>query len=116
MSLAQVYADPYLRPIGVLLMREGLMTTRRAGIRLESLPAAPALLIQLCSDDWAVSIYWLGTVPQSAMIALPLVYIRNHRAMTNRHRSVPVPQFWQHSRSRAQRAAVNCAYWLTSGR
>ncbi len=47
MSLAQIYRDPYMRQLGVQVMREGLRIAQGAGIRLESLPDAPALLIQL---------------------------------------------------------------------
>jgi 2-dehydropantoate 2-reductase len=47
LSLAQVYADPYLRWLAVALMREGLATAQAAGIRFESLPQTPALLIRL---------------------------------------------------------------------
>jgi 2-dehydropantoate 2-reductase len=47
LSLAQVYADPYLRRLAVALMREGLHTAQRAGVRLESLPETPAVLIRL---------------------------------------------------------------------
>ena len=47
MTLHQVYADPYLRQLAVQLMREGLQVVNRAGIRLESLPEASAMQIQL---------------------------------------------------------------------
>jgi 2-dehydropantoate 2-reductase len=47
LSLAQIYADPYLRWMAVALMREGLRTAQRAGVRLESLPETPALVIRL---------------------------------------------------------------------
>jgi 2-dehydropantoate 2-reductase len=47
LSLAQVYADPYLRWLVVGLMREGLRTAQMAGVRLESLPETPAMLIRL---------------------------------------------------------------------
>ena len=47
MNLAKIYADPYLRRLAVALMREGLQVARRAGVRLESLPETPALLIRL---------------------------------------------------------------------
>jgi 2-dehydropantoate 2-reductase len=47
LSLAQTYADPYLRRLAVALMREGLRTAQRAGVRLESLPETPAVLIRL---------------------------------------------------------------------
>jgi 2-dehydropantoate 2-reductase len=47
LSLGQVYADPYLRWLAVALMREGLPIAQAAGVRLESLPETPALLIRL---------------------------------------------------------------------
>jgi 2-dehydropantoate 2-reductase len=47
LSLAQIYADPYLRWLAVALMREGLRTAQKAGVRLESLPETPALVIRL---------------------------------------------------------------------
>jgi 2-dehydropantoate 2-reductase len=47
LSLARIYADPYLRWLAVALMREGLHTAQKAGVRLESLPETPALLIRL---------------------------------------------------------------------
>jgi 2-dehydropantoate 2-reductase len=47
LGLAQIYADPYLRRLALVLMREGLLVARRAGVRLESLPETPALLIRL---------------------------------------------------------------------
>jgi 2-dehydropantoate 2-reductase len=46
-SIAQVYGDPYLRQLGVQMMREGLHVAKCAGIQLVSLPDAPVLLIRL---------------------------------------------------------------------
>jgi 2-dehydropantoate 2-reductase len=47
LSLARVYADPYLRRLAVMLMQEGLLVAHKVGVRLESLPEAPVLLIRL---------------------------------------------------------------------
>ncbi len=47
LSLAQIYADAYLCRLALALMREGLLVARRGGVRLESLPETPALLIRL---------------------------------------------------------------------
>jgi 2-dehydropantoate 2-reductase len=47
LSLSQVYANSYLRWLAIELMREGLRTAQKAGVRLESLPETPALLIRL---------------------------------------------------------------------
>jgi 2-dehydropantoate 2-reductase len=45
--LQTVAADPFLRQVMLLLMREGMATVSRARIRLESLPGAPVGLIRL---------------------------------------------------------------------
>lgn len=46
-TFQQIYADPGLSRLGVRVMREGVRVAKRAGIRLESLPDTPALLIRL---------------------------------------------------------------------
>lgn len=47
MNLARILADPHLRRLSMTLMREGLLVAQQAGVRLESLPETPALLIRL---------------------------------------------------------------------
>jgi 2-dehydropantoate 2-reductase len=46
----QILTDPALRELAVKVMLEGLRVAKRAGIRLESLPDTPAMLIGLI--DW----------------------------------------------------------------
>lgn len=43
----QVYADPFLSSLAIRIMREGLKTARKAGIRLESLPDVSVGLTRL---------------------------------------------------------------------
>jgi 2-dehydropantoate 2-reductase len=43
----QVYADPFMASLAIRIMREGLKTARRAGIRLESLPDVSVGLTRL---------------------------------------------------------------------
>lgn len=47
LPLHEVYADPFLRRLAALVMREGLRTVTRAGIRLESLPEASVGLFRV---------------------------------------------------------------------
>jgi 2-dehydropantoate 2-reductase len=46
-TVHQVFADDYLRRLGVQLMREGLRVAARAGVRLESLPDVSVWLARL---------------------------------------------------------------------
>lgn len=59
-TFQQIYADPGLRRLAVMVMLEGLRVAKRAGIRLASLPDTPAALIHL--------IAWLP-LPLSARVA-----------------------------------------------
>lgn len=47
LTIQQIYAHAYLRRLAVRTMREGLRAVRRAGIRLASIPDAPAILFRL---------------------------------------------------------------------
>ncbi len=47
MPLEAIYADPRLRRLAVLLIREGADAVRRAGISLAALPGFPLLLLRL---------------------------------------------------------------------
>jgi 2-dehydropantoate 2-reductase len=60
-TFQQIYADHCLRRLAVQVMREGVQVAKQAGIRLESLPDAPAALIQL--------LQWLPPQLAGAIIA-----------------------------------------------
>jgi 2-dehydropantoate 2-reductase len=47
LALHEALANPYLRYLVVQMMREGLQVVQRTDVRLEALPDAPRLLIQL---------------------------------------------------------------------
>jgi len=47
LSMSQVYADPYLRQLGVRVMREGMKVVKRANIRMESLPDVSVALVRI---------------------------------------------------------------------
>lgn len=57
--LHQVYADGYLRQLAARVIREGLQTVKRAGIRLESLPEASVTLFQIVGALPAPLAGWL---------------------------------------------------------
>ncbi len=49
LAMTEVYADPFLRRLAVMMMREGLRVAARAGILLESLPDVSVTLARLVS-------------------------------------------------------------------